>query len=185
MANTKQQRKRVRITRRESQENLRFKSRIKTMFKSLTVAAQEDENRAAELGIELVSVIDKAADRGVIHKRNAAKKKARVYSIVPLPEGQGKARQPAKTEPISEKTRAQRREERRLARKAKKDETRARQQARAQAEAAAAEREAEAEAEAEVEAAAGEEAEAGADEADEKPEEPAEDAENTETPAEE
>lgn len=137
MANTKQQRKRVRITRRESQENLRYSSRIKTMFRSLTVAAQEDEKRAAELGVELVSVIDKAAARGVIHKRNAAKKKARVYSIVQIPEGQGKPKQPATTEAVNEQTRTQRRGERRVARKAKKDETRARQKARTDAEAEA------------------------------------------------
>lgn len=147
MANTRQQRKRVRIAERENRENLRFKSRIKTMFRSLTVASQEDDDRAAELGIELVSVIDKAAAKGVIHKRNAAKKKARVYSIVKLPEGKGKTKETATTGAANEKSKAQRRAERRVARKTKKDEARTRQQARAQAEAEAAAAEAEPEAE--------------------------------------
>lgn len=179
MANTKQQRKRVRITRRESQENLRFKSRIKTMFKSLTVAAQEDESKAAELGVELVSVIDKAADRGVIHKRNAAKKKARVYAIVKLPEGQGKKKQAATTEATNEKTKLQRRGERRLARKTKKDEARARQQAREKEEAEAAAVAAEAETAEETETA--EEAETAQAEGEAEVEAEAEEAPTAET----
>jgi len=84
LANTKQQRKRVKITERQRTENLRYKSRIKTMFKTLTVAAQEDKERAAALGIELMSLIDKAASRGVIHENNAARKKSRVASIIEL-----------------------------------------------------------------------------------------------------
>ncbi|MBI5869365.1 MAG: 30S ribosomal protein S20 [Actinobacteria bacterium] len=95
MANTRQQRKRVKIAERERSENLKYKSRIKTMFKTLTVAAQEDKERAAALGIELISLIDKAASRGVIHENNAARKKSRVASIVELAEGTGKVKGPA------------------------------------------------------------------------------------------
>lgn len=95
MANTKQQRKRVKIAERERTENLKYKSRIKTMFKTLTIAAQEDKERAAALGIELISLIDKAASRGVIHENNAARKKSRVTSIVELAEGTGKTKGPA------------------------------------------------------------------------------------------
>ncbi|MHB8793308.1 MAG: 30S ribosomal protein S20 [Thermoleophilia bacterium] len=95
MANTKQQRKRVKIAERERSENLKYKSRIKTMFKTLTIAAQEDKERAAALGIELISLIDKAASRGVIHENNAARKKSRVTSIVELAEGTGKTKGPA------------------------------------------------------------------------------------------
>ncbi|MHB1325032.1 MAG: 30S ribosomal protein S20 [Thermoleophilia bacterium] len=95
MANTKQQRKRVKIAERERTENLKYKSRIKTMFKTLTVAAQEDKERASQLAIELISLIDKAASRGVIHENNAARKKSRVSSMVELAEGTGKPKGPA------------------------------------------------------------------------------------------
>ena len=84
MANTKQQRKRVKIAERERTENLKYKSRIKTMFKTLTIAAREDKERASRLAIELISLIDKAASRGVIHENNAARKKSRVSSMVKL-----------------------------------------------------------------------------------------------------
>ena len=65
------------------------------MFKSLTVAAADDKERAAQMGIELISVIDKACSRGVIHPNNAARKKSRVTSIVELSEGAGKPKGPA------------------------------------------------------------------------------------------
>ena len=51
MANIKQQRKRVKIARRERLENLRYKSRIKTMFRSLSVAAQDDQDKAQQIGL--------------------------------------------------------------------------------------------------------------------------------------
>ncbi|MEK6537356.1 MAG: 30S ribosomal protein S20, partial [Actinomycetota bacterium] len=95
MANTKQQRKRVKIAERERTENLKYKSRIKTMFKTLTIAAREDKERASRLAIELISLIDKAASRGVIHENNAARKKSRVSSMVKLAEGTGKPKGPA------------------------------------------------------------------------------------------
>lgn len=79
MANTPQQRKRVRIAARQRLENLRYKSRIKTLFKRLrqTVAAG-DEEAAAGVAAKLTSAIDKAAARKAIHKNNAAHKKSRL-----------------------------------------------------------------------------------------------------------
>ncbi|MHB0867055.1 MAG: 30S ribosomal protein S20 [Thermoleophilia bacterium] len=98
MANIKQQRKRVKIAARQRLENLKYKSRIKTMFKSLTVAAREDKERAAQMGLELISLIDKAASRGVLHANAASHKKSRVTSIVELAEGTGKVKGPATRE---------------------------------------------------------------------------------------
>ena len=83
MANTKQQRKRVRIAQRQRQENLRFKSSIKTYFRSLqdSVAAGEKE-AAAEIAKKLTSAIDKAAAHNAIHDNNAARKKSRVARLL-------------------------------------------------------------------------------------------------------
>lgn len=130
MANIKQQRKRVKIARRERLENLRYKSRIKTMFKSLSVAVGEDKEKAQRLGLELISLIDKAASRGVLHANNAARKKSRVTAMVKLPEGIGKPPGPATKEPRNGKSKAQRRVERSQAKRAKKADTKEKQAAK-------------------------------------------------------
>ena len=83
MANTKQQRKRVLIAQRQRLENLRYKSSIKTHFRSLkdSVAAGETEN-AADIAKKLTSTIDKAAAHNAIHSNNAARKKSRVARLL-------------------------------------------------------------------------------------------------------
>ncbi|OPZ76527.1 MAG: 30S ribosomal protein S20 [Actinobacteria bacterium ADurb.Bin444] len=79
MANTPQQRKRVRIAARQRLENLRYKSSIKTLFKRLKRSiATGDEDEVKAVATKLTSTIDKAAARKAIHKNNAARKKSRV-----------------------------------------------------------------------------------------------------------
>jgi small subunit ribosomal protein S20 len=83
LANTKQQRKRVRVAQRQRLENLRYKSSIRTHFKRLkdTVDAGEAE-AAADVAKKLTSTIDKAAARHAIHSNNAAHKKSRVARLL-------------------------------------------------------------------------------------------------------
>ncbi|MDO8736828.1 MAG: 30S ribosomal protein S20 [Thermoleophilia bacterium] len=188
MANTKQQRKRVKIAERERSENLKYKSRIKTMFKTLTVAAQEDKERAAALGIELISLIDKAASRGVIHENNAARKKSRVTSIVELAEGAGKTKGPA-TRDAKGESKSDKRTGRAKAKSDKKAAVAVKQKAKAEA-AAKAEKAKPKKEEAAAEAPAAEEApeeveEAPAEEAPAAEEAPVEKAPVAEAPAEE
>lgn len=83
MANTAQQRKRVRIAQRQRLENLRYKSAIKTHFRSLRSAASAgDEETARQAATKLTSTIDKAAAHNAIHKNNAARKKSQVDEIL-------------------------------------------------------------------------------------------------------
>ena len=83
MANTKQQRKRVRTAQRQRLENLRYKSSIKTHFRHLRDSVSAgDANAAAETAKTLTSTIDKAAARHAIHSNNAARKKSRVASLL-------------------------------------------------------------------------------------------------------
>lgn len=83
MANTKQQRKRVRIARRQRLENLRYKSSIKTYFRRLTESIKTgDSDAAAKTAKKLTSTIDKAAARNAIHDNNAARKKSRVARLL-------------------------------------------------------------------------------------------------------
>jgi len=79
LANTPQQRKRVRVAARQRLENLRYKSTIKTLFKRLRkTIATGDEDEVKAVATKLTSTIDKAAARKAIHKNNAARKKSRV-----------------------------------------------------------------------------------------------------------
>lgn len=83
MANTKQQRKRIRVAQRQRLENLRYKSSIKTYFRRLRNSiASGDSEAAVQTAKKLTSTIDKAAARKAIHKNNAARKKSRVARLL-------------------------------------------------------------------------------------------------------
>ena len=82
MANIKQQKKRVGIAERQREENLRYRSTVKTLTKRLEAAvAGEDAEQVASEHLELVRTIDKAASRGALHKNTAARKKARAARL--------------------------------------------------------------------------------------------------------
>lgn len=138
MANIKQQRKRIKTARREHLENLRFKSRIKTAFKSLTVTAQEDKEKAVQLGLELISLIDRAASRGVLHANNAARKKSQVTAIVELPEGTSKPASKERKAAEGNLSKTERISARHQARAEKKKELKEKQKAKAETAAEAA-----------------------------------------------
>jgi len=83
MPNIKQQIKRVRIAERQRDENLRYRSTVKTLTKRLEAAATDgDAEKIAAEHRELVRLIDKAAARGALHKNTAARKKARAARLV-------------------------------------------------------------------------------------------------------
>jgi small subunit ribosomal protein S20 len=73
MANTKSAAKRTRQTQRRTLQNRRVVSRVRTLSKHPGAAdAQTNDLRA------LISVIDKAAKRGIIHRNAANRRKARL-----------------------------------------------------------------------------------------------------------
>jgi small subunit ribosomal protein S20 len=83
MANIKQQKKRVRIADRQRDENLRYRSTVKTLTKRLEAAVDDGEADAIKAEhLQLVRTIDKAAARGALHKNTAARKKARASGLV-------------------------------------------------------------------------------------------------------
>ncbi len=83
MPNIKQQIKRVRVADRQHDENLRYRSTVKTLTKRLEAAvADGDAEKTAGEYRELVRLIDKAASRGALHKNTAARKKARASRLV-------------------------------------------------------------------------------------------------------
>ena len=83
MANIKQQKKRVLIAERQREENLRYRSTVKTLTKRLDAAvAAKDADKVAAEHLELLRTIDKATSRGALHKNTAGRKKARAARVV-------------------------------------------------------------------------------------------------------
>jgi small subunit ribosomal protein S20 len=83
MANSPQQRKRVRIAARQRLENLRYKSSIKTQLRRLKASvASGDTDAAKKVATSLTATIDKAAAHNAIHKNNAAHKKSAVSRLM-------------------------------------------------------------------------------------------------------
>lgn len=79
MAHTKSALKRIRSSERKRLRNRRVRSATRTQIKKarrLIEAGQLEE--ALEATRKAVSLLDKAAEKGVIHKRNAARRKSRL-----------------------------------------------------------------------------------------------------------
>jgi small subunit ribosomal protein S20 len=82
MPNIRQQEKRVRSALRQRDENLRYRSTVKTVTKRLEAAVTAgDKDKVAVEHLELVRTVDKATSRGAIHKNTAARKKARAARL--------------------------------------------------------------------------------------------------------
>jgi small subunit ribosomal protein S20 len=83
MPNIQQQKKRVLIASRQRDENLRYRSTIKTLSRRLAAAVEEgDADKVATEHLELQRWIDRAAARGAIHRNQAARKKAQAARVV-------------------------------------------------------------------------------------------------------
>ena len=83
MPNIQQQIKRVRISEREREENLRYRSTVKTLTRRLEAAAADGDEATIQSEHQLlVRTIDKAASHGALHKNTAARKKARAARLV-------------------------------------------------------------------------------------------------------
>ena len=79
MANHKSAIKRIRQTEKRRAYNRTWRSRTRTFVKKARVAQQSSDLKAATAAtIEAVTELDKAASKGVIHKKNAARRKSRL-----------------------------------------------------------------------------------------------------------
>jgi small subunit ribosomal protein S20 len=82
MANIASQRKRNVRTERERVENRRFTSAVKTHFKRLESAVADGDSEAADAEHRaLVSKVDKAVQKGALHRRSGARKKSRAAHL--------------------------------------------------------------------------------------------------------
>ncbi len=79
MANIKSAKKRVLVTEKKTLENKAVKSALKTQIKKFLAAVETgNKEQAAALYPETVSAIDSAVTKGILHKNNAANKKAKL-----------------------------------------------------------------------------------------------------------
>jgi small subunit ribosomal protein S20 len=97
MANTQSAKKRVRASLRKRNRNRATRSAVKTLVSRArrpgvleTVELTSDEVRRA------ISALDKAAEKGVLHRNNASRRKSRLMSAL------------AKVAPVSEKSASRR-----------------------------------------------------------------------------
>jgi len=83
MANIASQKKRIARTERERLENRRFAGAVKTHMRRLQDAVKSGDSGAVESEHKaLISRIDKAVQKGALHRNAGARKKARAARIV-------------------------------------------------------------------------------------------------------
>jgi small subunit ribosomal protein S20 len=78
VANTRSAEKMIRVAERRRLRNRTVKSAVKTFIRKAErgiVGAAED---STELVVQAISKLDKAASKGILHKRNAARRKSRL-----------------------------------------------------------------------------------------------------------
>jgi len=83
MANTASARKRARQAEKRRLRNKSYKTRFKNAVKKVLKAIEQgNRENIEELLRQAISAIDKAAQKGVIHKNQAARRKSRLMAKV-------------------------------------------------------------------------------------------------------
>ena len=81
MANIKSQMKRNRQNEKRRQHNRVYRTSSRTFVKKALNAIENGDKSAAEAAVKLaVQKLDRAAQKGVIHKDNAARRKSRLMA---------------------------------------------------------------------------------------------------------
>lgn len=80
MPNIKSAKKRVLVAEVRRERNMAAKTRMKTQLKKFAAAVENGDKEAAERELlASVSILDKTASNGVIHKNAAARRKSNLY----------------------------------------------------------------------------------------------------------
>jgi len=83
LANSAQARKRARQGEAQRRHNASFRSMVRTYLKKVVAAVQSgDYEKATAAYNAAVPVIDRMADKGIIHKNKAARHKSRLNAAV-------------------------------------------------------------------------------------------------------
>lgn len=79
----KSAKKRVRTSAKRAARNREWKDKLKNAIKNFEKTVAEGNAKAAEEELKnTIKIIDKAADKGIIHKNNAARKKSRLTKML-------------------------------------------------------------------------------------------------------
>ena len=79
MANTASAKKRIRTSARRRERNRVFRSAARTYVKRTQLLIQQGDLEAAEeMSRKAVSTLDRAARKGIVHRRNASRRKSRL-----------------------------------------------------------------------------------------------------------
>lgn len=79
MAHSKSAKKRIRVAERNHLRNQNVKSRVKTILKQFEVAIKNNDIDTAKVNLTTVyKELDKAAQKGILHKNTVARKKSRL-----------------------------------------------------------------------------------------------------------
>ena len=83
MANSVQAKKRARQNEKRRQHNASLRSMVRTYLKKVDAAITSGDQAAAQEAYNLaVPVVDRMADKGIIHKNKAARHKSRLNAQV-------------------------------------------------------------------------------------------------------
>lgn len=83
MANIKSAKKRIKVIETKTARNKAIRSKVKTSIKKVEAAVAAKDKEAAAAALKAATVeIDKAASKGVYHKKNAARKISRLAQAV-------------------------------------------------------------------------------------------------------
>jgi small subunit ribosomal protein S20 len=79
LANIKQQIRRNRRTITQQERNVRYRSTMKRLYRRVDEALEAGNQEEADArSLELERLLDRAADKGVVHKNTAARRKQRL-----------------------------------------------------------------------------------------------------------
>ena len=83
LANIKSAKKRILVNQTKAERNKAIKSKVKTSIKKVYAAIEANDAEAAKAALKDATVeIDKAASKGVYHKKNASRKVSRLSVAV-------------------------------------------------------------------------------------------------------
>lgn len=81
MANSKSAEKRIRVNETRRQRNRPYRSAARTLVKRAEMAIQRGDQVAAQDAVtRAVSMLDRAAGKGIVHPNNAARRKSRLMA---------------------------------------------------------------------------------------------------------
>lgn len=78
MANTKSAKKQIRVAERKKNRNIAVKSQVKTFFKNALTQIESNSEGKSDAVKQATIALDKAASKGILHKKKVARKKSRL-----------------------------------------------------------------------------------------------------------